>query len=381
MVEGAEVVIIGGGVIGSSIAYYLAKEGCEDVIILEREYPTWGASGRCGAGIRQQWGTEMNCRLAKGSVDLFEGLSAELDYDIEFAPGGYLVLATSQAQLEQYRRNVILQNSLGIPSKIITPQEAREIVPILRTDGLPGAAYCPTDGHANPFKTNLAFLRAAQRLGVRLYKFTEAKGIEVRGGKVRGVLTSQGRIETSKVVDAAGGYSARVGKMAGLEIPTFSERHQIMVTEPLDWLFDPMVISFTSGLYCQQVPPGSILMGMGDPDEPHSHNITSSWQFLRKMAKEVLKVLPMLREVRVVRQWAGLYNKTPDAQPILGEAERVKGFYMAVGFSGHGFMISPMVGVTLARLLMGQSSPVSVERLSLERFERGELIIEPSVVG
>jgi len=381
MTKGAEVVIIGGGIIGSSIAYYLAKGGCRDVVILEREYPNWGATGRCGAGIRQQWGTEMNCRLAKGSVDLFQGLSAELDYDIEFAQGGYLVLATSERQLEQYRRNVALQNSLGIPSEIVTPQEAKEIVPLLRTDGLPGAAYCPTDGHANPFKTNLAYLRAAQRLGVKLYKFTEAKGIEVRGGMVKGVLTSQGRIETSKVVNAAGGYSAGVGRMVGLEIPTFSQRHQIMVTEPLDWLFDPMVISFTSGLYCQQVPPGSILMGMGEPDEPPSHNITSSWQWLQKMAKEVLKILPGLKEVRVVRQWAGLYNKTPDAQPILGEAERVKGFYMAVGFSGHGFMISPMVGVTLARLLMGQSPPVSVERLSLERFERGELVIEPSVVG
>lgn len=381
MVKGAEVVIIGGGIIGSSIAYYLAKGGCRDVVILEREYPNWGATGRCGAGIRQQWGTEMNCRLAKGSVDLFQGLSAELDYDIEFAQGGYLVLATSQAQLDQYRRNVVLQNSLGIPSKIVTPREAKEIVPLLRTDGLPGAAYCPTDGHANPFKTNLAYLRAAQRLGVKLYKFTAAQGIEVRKGEVQGVLTSQGKIETSKVVDAAGGYSAEVGKLAGLEIPTFSQRHQIMVTEPMDWLFDPMVISFTSGLYCQQVPPGSILMGMGDPDEPPSHKVSSSWQFLQKMAKEALKVLPRLREVRVVRQWAGLYNKTPDAQPILGEAKRVKGFYMAVGFSGHGFMISPMVGVTLAHLLMGQTPPVSVERLSLERFERGELVIEPSVVG
>jgi len=381
MVKGAEVVIIGGGIIGSSIAYYLAKEGCDDVVILEREYASWGATGRCGAGIRQQWGTEMNCRLAKGSVDLFKDLSAELDYDIEFAQGGYLVLATSQTQLEQYRRNVVLQNSLGIPSKIVTPQEAREIVPILRTDGLPGAAYCPTDGHANPFKTNLAYLRAAQRLGVSFYKFTEAKGIEMKGGRVRGVLTSQGRIETARVVNAAGGYSAQIGKMAGLEIPTYSERHQIMVTEPLDHLFDPMVISFTSGLYCQQVPPGSILMGMGDPDEPHSHNITSSWQFLRKMAREALKILPILRDIRVVRQWAGLYNKTPDAQPILGQAERLEGFYMAVGFSGHGFMIAPMVSLILARLIMGRKPPISVERLSLERFERGELVIEPSVVG
>lgn len=381
MVKGAEVVIIGGGVIGSSIAYYLAKEGCRDVVVLEREYPTWGASGRCGAGIRQQWGTEMNCRLAKGSVELFQGLSEELDYDIEFEQGGYLVLATSHAQLEQYRRNVALQNSLGIPSKMVTPQEAKEIVPILRTDGLPGAAYCPTDGHANPFKANLAYLQAAQRLGVKLFKFTEAKGVDVKGGRVRGVVTSKGRIETTKVVNAAGGYSAEVGKLAGLEIPTFSERHQIMVTEPLDHLFDPMVISFTSGLYCQQVPPGSILMGMGDPSEPHSHNITSSWQFLQKMAREVLKILPILKDIRVVRQWAGLYNKTPDAQPILGQAEKVEGFYMAVGFSGHGFMIAPMVSLILARLIMGRKSPISVERLSLERYERGELVIEPSVVG
>ncbi len=381
MVKGAEVVIIGAGIIGSSIAYYLAKEGLKDVVILEREYPCWGATGRCGAGIRQQWGTEMNCRLAKGSVEIFKGLSDELGYDIEFEQGGYLVLATSQAQLQLYKRNVALQNRLGIPSRIVTPQEAKEIVPILKTDGLPGAAYCPTDGHANPFKTNLAYLRAAERLGVKLYKFTPVVGIEVKDGMVQGVITTAGRIETSKVVNAAGGYSAEVGKLAGLEIPTHSERHQIMVTEPLDGLFDPMVISFTSGLYCQQVPPGSILMGMGDPDEPPSHNLSASWQFLQRMAQEVLRILPVLKEVRVVRQWAGLYNKTPDAQPIIGEAEKVKGFYMAIGFSGHGFMIAPMTSYILARLITGGEPPISVERLSLERFERGELVIEPSVVG
>lgn len=377
----AAVVIIGGGVIGCATAYYLAKLGQPDVVLVERNYLTSGATGRCGAGVRQQWGLEMNCRLAKASVERFEHLSEELDYDIEFRQSGYLIIAESETKLDFFRKNVALQNSLGIPSRIISLEEAREICSYLNTEDLAGATYCPTDGHCNPFATTFAYSNAARRLGVEINPHTDVTGIEVAGDRITSVITSRGQIQCEAVINAAGGYSQHVAKMVGLDLPTYSERHEIMVTEPVNHLFDTMVISFTTGLYLQQVPHGSIIMGMGDKDEPHSYNIKSSWQFLDKILSVATKTIPVLKDIRIVRQWAGLYNKTPDCQPIIGEAEPVRGFYNAVGFSGHGFMIAPITGEVIARMIMEMPIDMPIEKLTLNRFEKGDLILEPSVVG
>ena len=376
----ADIVIIGGGVVGSSIAYELTKRGIDDVVVLEKSYLSSGSTGRCGAGVRQQWGLEMNCRLAKGSVDIFEQLSEELDYDIEFRQGGYLILAHNESQVEQFERNIALQNSLGIPSRFVSREEAKDICPPINTDSFIRATYCPTDGHADPFKTNFAYARAAQRNGVKIFRYTEAKDILVEGGRVAGVVTDKGTIRTEKVVNAAGPWSKQVAALAGIDIPTLSERHQCLVTEPLEPMFDTMVISFQIGIYLQQVPHGSFVMGIGE-EEPPSLNNNSSWEWLEFFTGKLLDVLPIMKDLRIVRQWAGSYNRTPDAAPILGEHKKVGGFYNAVGFSGHGFMISPMTAVCMADMIVGQEPPVDVSALSAERFEKGELVIEPSVVG
>ncbi len=380
MARSADIVIIGGGIIGSSLAYYLAQRGIRDVVVLEREYISSGSTGRCGAGVRQQWGTEMNCRLSKGSVDIFEELSLELDMDIEFRQGGYLVLVENEGQIEQMEKNIALQNSLGIPSQMIGKDEAREIVPYLRDDAFIRATWCPTDGHANPFLTNFAYARAARRMGVTFLRNTEAIGIEFDGDRIIGVRTKDEIISTNAVVNAAGGYSREVAKMAGIELPTYSERHQILVTEPLESLFSSMVISFVSGIYVQQVPHGSFVLGIGEREEP-SHNVRSSWEFLEFISRELTNILPVMHKVRIVRQWAGLYNKTPDAQPIIGEYEELPGFYNAVGFSGHGFMIAPMTSIILSQIISGEEPEVDISPLSAKRFEKGELFLEPSVVG
>ncbi|MGM0410915.1 MAG: NAD(P)/FAD-dependent oxidoreductase, partial [Bacillota bacterium] len=242
----AEVVVIGGGVVGCSIAFNLAKEGVKDVVVLEKEYLTSGASGRCGAGIRQQWGTEMNCRLAKGSMDIFESINEELgvDIDIELKQGGYLLLAYSEEEIEQFRKNIKLQNSLDIPSREISLKEAKEIVPYINLEGVTGATYCPTDGHANPFYTTHAYAEAAKNLGVEINTYTEALDIKVENGEIEGVETSKGFIKTDKVVNAAGGYAKEIAKMAGIDIPVRPERHEILVTEKVNPLQKPMVMSF-----------------------------------------------------------------------------------------------------------------------------------------
>ena len=381
MKNNAEIVIIGGGVIGCAIAYNLADKGVKDIVVVEKNYIASGSTGSCGAGIRQQWGTKMNCLLSRKSMEIFENMNEILatKRDIELKQGGYLLLAYSKRELDQFKENIKLQHSLNIPSELLTVKEAKEIVPQLNTEGVTGAAFCPTDGHANPFRVNQAYMEAAQRKGVEFYTYTEAKDIVIKKGKIKKVVTDKGDIETSMVVNAAGGFSKEVGKMAGIDIPTKSERHEILVTEQVNPILKPMVMSFSYNIYCQQTPDGSFVMGYGDPEEPESHNIKASWQFLERMSKKATHILPFLKELRVIRQWAGLYNVTPDAQPILDESEEVNGYYMAVGFSGHGFMIAPMTGILMAEMITGESLSLDIE-LDLKRFDNGRLILEPSVV-
>lgn len=380
MIKKADIVIIGGGVVGCSIAYNLAKLGAKNIILLEKNTLASGATGRCGAGIRQQFGTKMNCILARESIKIFENLSQELEYDIELNQGGYLILAYTEKEVNQFKKNVALEQSLNIKARFITVEEAKEIVPPLNTEGILAATFCPTDGHANPFKTNFAYAEAAERLGVKIYTFTEVKEIETENHKIVAVNTDKGKVLTPIVVNAAGGYSGIIGKMVGVDIPVYSQRHQILITEPVDPLFRPMLMSFSRNFYCQQTPHGSIIMGFGDPNERKDGDIGSSWQFAQEMAQKMTAVLPLLKEVSMVRQWAGLYNMSPDAQPILGGHPQIEGFYMALGFSGHGFMLAPIASKLIAELILKRKTSLPIDKLDIGRFERGELIIEPSVV-
>ncbi|SES65174.1 NAD(P)/FAD-dependent oxidoreductase [Anaerobranca gottschalkii] len=378
----ANVVIIGGGIIGCSIGYYLAKYGVEDIVIIEKEYPAAGSTGRCGAGVRHQWGLEMNCLLAKDSIKEFERLHEEIptEFDIQFKQKGYLMLAYSEKVVEQYKKNIALQRSLGIDVQLLSPQEAKEIVPHLNTDGLLAATYCPKDGHINPFLANLVYAIGAERLGVQIYKYTEVVDVEVINGRVTSVITTKGKIKTNYLINAAGPYAQFIAKMVGIELPVYSERHQILVTQPVKQIQDPMVISLEYGFYCQQVPHGSFIMGFGDPNELKGTDISSTANFLEEMAEKIIPVLPVLKNIKVLRQWAGLYNMTPDAQPILGNTEEVENFYLANGFSGHGFMIAPAVGKLTAKMITDQPLDIDIKVLNLKRFKEGKLIREPSVV-
>jgi sarcosine oxidase subunit beta len=377
----AECVIIGGGVVGTAIAYYLAKAGMTDTVLVEAEYLSSGATGRCGGGIRQQWSTEANTRLAIESVREFSTLEDELDADIEFLQGGYLVLAYTEEDVAQFEQNVALQQGLGLDVVTLTPDEIKgRVVPQLNTTGVRMATYCPSDASANPFLTTHAYANAARRLGVEIELFTSVGSVLTEGGRVTGVETSRGTISAPLVVNVAGSHSVPIAATAGVDLPIKPCRRQILVTEPLERFFHPMIISFSFGIYFRQVKHGAVIGGFGDPDEPAGFNQTSSLEFLTTMSSKLAFLMPRLRSVKVVRQWGGLYDLTPDAQPILGETDGVEGFFQASGFSGHGFMIAPKVAMLVASAVAGREPDLDISHLNARRFSGGPITTDKSVV-
>ncbi len=376
----AEVVIVGAGINGTAIAYYLAKKGMKNIVVLEKKFICSGSTGRCGAGIRQQWSTEENTLLAMDAVKIFEGLSEELDFDIEYRQCGYLIPAFTEEYAEQFKKNVEMQKRLGLDVYYLTPEEAKGVVKDLCTDNILCATYCPTDGGGNPLLTTYGYAMRAKDLGVKIYTYTEVKDIVIEKGEVKKVVTDKGEISTPKVVNTAGGHSQVVAKMAGIDLPIKSYRHQILVTEPVEHFFDPMIISFDYNIYFRQTPHGAILMGCGDKDEEPGFDTESTFEFIKDITGRAIKIMPKLKNLKVVRQWGGLYNMTPDAMPLLGDVSGIKGYYQSVGFSGHGYMLGPKAALLMADFIIsGKKDPI-INRLTLERYEKGDIKIDSSVV-
>ncbi len=365
----ATAVIIGGGISGLSIAWHLAKKGMKDIVVLEKSYLGSGATGRCGAGIRQQWSSEANCLMAKKSVEFFEKAQDTLKYDgdIQFKQEGYLIVASDKDQADTFKESVKLQNRLGIPTEILSKKEALKVVPHLNPEAFHSATFCKTDGHLYPFTTLDAFYKASLSEGVKVFTYTEVLAIHKEGDNIHAVVTNKGVIKTSIAINAAGGHAGVIGKMAGIEIPVYSQNREILVTEPVERMQGPMVISFTKNIYCQQTPHGAFIMGRGD-DRDAGYSVHSTHAFLDAMAKTVTDLLPPIGNLRVIRQWGGLYNMSPDHQPIISSTP-VQGFYVACGFSGHGFMLAPMTGLLLSEIILNEPPSLPIENLSLSRFK------------
>ncbi|MBS3813707.1 FAD-binding oxidoreductase [Candidatus Bipolaricaulota bacterium] len=378
MRNSANVVVIGGGSIGCSVAYNLAKFGVEDVVLLEKDSLASGATGRCAAGVRQQWGTEENCLVAKRSIELLTTLSDELNAELDFRQSGYMLVASTPEETDQLEENMKLQNKLGIPSEKLSLREAEELVPYLNFSEVEGIFFCEEDGHLDPFKTTFAYARAAERLGVEININTGVLDIVFDDG-VKGVITTEGKISTNLVVNATGPSTKYIGNSLNLAHPVEPERHQILITEPLERVLGPMIISFQHNSYIQQVPHGGFIMGYGNPNEPHYINYKHSWRFLENMAQKAVQQLPVLKDVRVVRQWAGHYGISPDGQPVLGEVPGYAGYILACG-CGKGFMLAPAIGEGVAKLITGESVSIPIDKMGIERFESGDLITEPAVV-
>lgn len=381
MQKTADVVVIGGGSIGCSTAYNLARLGFRNVVVLEKGYLCRGSTGRCAAGIRQQWGTEMNCLISRGSIKHFEVMNEMLGYedDVEFRQNGYLMITYSEKEAAMLKNNLSLQERLGIPVQFLTIDEVKEIAPAVNTERVVASTICMEDGQANPFKVADAYARAAKRLGVNFYTYTEVTGFRLEGGTVKAVITDRGEIATSLVVNATGAYASLISKMLGHDLPVKPERHQIVVTEPLEPFLKPLVMNFFHKSYCQQVVNGSMLIGYGDINEPEGINYNCSWQFIRELAEKVIEQFPIMKNVNVIRHWAGHYGISPDGQPVLGPVPEIEGYYLALG-CGKGFMLSPMIGELVAQAVAGQKTTLPIDILNIERFEKGELIVEPAVV-
>ena len=378
----ADVVIIGGGVNGCSLAYGLAKRGL-DVVVVEKKYLTSGATGTCGAGIRQQWSTRENTELAIESVKTFERLSKELGEDIEFRQGGYLIAVHDEKEMEQAEKNVAMQHSLGLKVDILEPSEINDVVPILDVKGMHaiGATFCPTDGHANPFKTTFAYADAARKNGAEINTYTEVVGLKTKNKEVNAVITDKGVVKTGVVVNAAGIDSKGIAEMVDVYLPLVPFRKEIMATERLKPLFEAMVISFKDGIYFSQQKEGQIVGGIPIPEERSGYRTMPTISFMQHMARTLTRYAPVLKHVNMLRHWTGFYDVTPDARPILGEVKELKGFIQCNGFSGHGFMISPMVSKLLVDLIVDHKTPDVLISLNLDRFKGKKIEREMSVVG
>ena len=381
MKKGYDVVIVGGGIVGCATAFELAKRGVTDVLLIEKGYLSSGATGRCGAGIRQQWGSELNARLALESTRIFENLEEYTGYNHSCGlhQGGYLLVAYTEKEWEQFKENLKVQHRLGIDSRAVSLEEAKEIVPYLNTEGMFGATFCQKDGHADPFHCTQAYARGARRMGVEFATYTEVTGFRTLGGRIAGVETDKGYVEAKTVINCANVRAPELAKLVGEDVPVISERHQALVTEPVAPLIDCMVMSFARSYYVQQTPHGSFVMGIGPKEEP-SFNFKSSWQFLEKNCAVMCEALPVLRKLHVVRQWAGQYDLSPDRNPIIDEAREAGGFYSVCGFSGHGFMVAPRIAILVANHLTGMEDTMDISRFSARRYETGELLLEPAVV-
>ena len=376
-----KVVIIGAGMVGASIAFHLTRLGEKDVFILEKSYVSSGSTGRCAGGIRQQWSTRNNVRLAMRSVEWFKRVREDTGMDVEYKQGGYLILSFDEEEAEEFAENVKMQKEEGLEVEVLTPKQVKRRFPYVNVEGVKLATFCPTDGHANPHLANFAYIRRSVENGARLFTKTEVKEIDVSNGTVKGVWTNAGYIECEVVINAAGPWSKDIGEMVGIDLPTESYRHQILVTEPLENMMDPMIISFSGNFYIRQTRHGSFLMGQGDKDERPGINRKVTAKFLLEMVNKMSRRFPFLRNLRVIRQWSGEYNMSPDAQPIVGLSENVSGYFYAVGFSGHGFMVAPAVGEAIAEwIVFGKPKSVDVSQLSLERFKGKEFLKERSVV-
>jgi sarcosine oxidase, subunit beta len=374
------VLVIGAGIVGLMTAHHLARRGVRDVLVVDQAPSLLlGASGRNGGGIRAQWTSVENIDLARRSIDQFKRLAAATGHHTWFRQGGYLFLARTDDQLANLRKAVAFQNQHGVRTRLIDPDHARHIVPGLNTEGVVGATFNPDDGTLFPWPVVHGVAEWLKRRGVAIQLNTAVTGLRRHNGGLL-ATTTQGDVEAEHVVVAAGAWSKEVAALAGVDVPTHPERHEILVTEALKPFLDPMVVDLSNGLYASQAMRGELVGGMGFP-----HHVGPSWgstlEFIQAFAKALTRLLPHLGGVNVLRQWAGSYDMSPDHKPILGPTPHVDNLYVACGMAGHGFMLAPMAGQLLAELITDGRPSLDIHKFRLARFAEGDVERETMVIG
>jgi sarcosine oxidase, subunit beta len=379
----ANVVVIGGGVMGASTAYHLALQGERDVVLLEKQpFFGQGATGRCAGGIRYQFSTAINVRLSQLSLPMLGQFEAETGQAIDLQWPGYLFLLTNETDVARFRHNVAMQRDLGVETEWLTPEEVWRRVPQLEAGDVLAATYHGGDGLADPNGVVAGYIRAGQREGVRAFTDAPVTGIAVSGGRIAGVETPLGRIACDVVVNATGPWADPVSRLAGVPLPVTPVRRQMLTTTPLPELAPdfPFVIDFAQSLYFHREGEG-LLTGMSNPDEPpgFDESVDLEWELVH--LEQAIDRLPLLERAGRQAHWAGLYEVTPDAHPIIGAVPEVEGYYVITGFSGHGFMHGPGAGLLLAEIILqGEARTLDISMLDLARFAEKRLIAEYNVV-
>jgi len=378
----ADIVIIGGGVMGASAAYHLAQRGVRNVVLLEREeFFGTGATGRCAGGVRYQFSTEINVRLSMASLPMIDRFKEEIGQEVSYRKCGYLLVATRENDVAAFRRNVELQNRLGAPTELLSGDDVRARVPsMVFADALAGT-FNRHDGVADPNSVVMGYVGAARRLGAKVVSRAEVTEVRVGGNKVEAVETTLGSIETHLVLNAAGPWASEIGRLAGVDVPIVPIRRQMFTTTPIPAVPDdlPFVIDFAQSLYFHREGAG-LLVGMSNTRQAPGYDQRVDEAFELTTMEAAVARLPSMREAGRVSHWAGLYEVTPDAHPIFGTTP-VDGFYIVGGFSGHGFMHGPVAGKLMAELIVdGSFATVDVSALDLARFDEGRLVHEYNVV-
>ena len=362
----AGVVVIGGGAIGTSAAFHLAEAGV-DVLLLERGELGGGSTCKAAGGVRAQFSDPVNIELGARSLRAFEDFARRPGAAIDLRRNGYLFLLSTSDDVAAFAESVRLQNDHGVPSRMLSTAEAGRLSPLVSTEDVLGAAFCPTDGHCTPEAVVQGYAAGIRRHGGTIRQHCAVTGIETTGGAVTAVHTAAGTVATSAVVCAAGVWSAEVGALAGVELPVRPLRRQIVVTEPIDDLPPqlPFTIDFSTGFYFHDEGPG-LLMGMPDPAASTDPRPDDAW--LGLLAETVQHRAPRLAGVGAAHRWAGLYELSSDHNALVGAAAEVDGLVYATGFSGHGFLQSPAIGEVLRDLVLGRTPPVDVGALDVRRF-------------
>jgi sarcosine oxidase subunit beta len=376
----AAVVVIGGGVIGTSAAFHLAEAGV-DVVLVERAQLGGGSTRRAAGGVRTQFSDVLNVEIAKRSLAAFRDFGRRPGWGIALKQVGYLFVLTRETDVEAFERSVALQNERGVDSRIVTGEEAREICPILEGEDILAGAFSPGDGHAAPEDVVQGYAVGTRAHGGHIEVGCEVLAINTAGGDVTEVVTSRGSIRTSAVICAAGVWSRRCGSMVGVELPVSPLRRQILFTEAMDGLPEelPMTIDFESSFYFHREGPG-LLMGMSDPNEKPGFSVETTDDWIPGLMEVVRRRAPRIADVGIRGGWAGLYEMTPDHNAIIGEAAGISRFLYATGFSGHGFLQGPAVGEILRDMFIGRSPFVDVTPLSADRFDAATLRPEYNIV-
>jgi sarcosine oxidase, subunit beta len=370
---GAAVVVIGGGVVGCSIAYHLARRGERDVIVLERDAVGAGTTSKAAGGIRAQFSTEAEIRFSLEALRVFEQFREEFGVDIGFTRIGYLFLVSDEEDRRGFEKRMALQRSLGVDVRLITPDEAGKLVPALRVDDLVAAVWGPEDGLAGPAEVTSGFARRGRDLGARIVEGVDVTGIDVVDGHVRGVRTSVGPIATSVVVNAAGPFAARVGRLAGLDLPVLPRRRHIFFTEPFPAIPGPVPLTTdrATGFYFRKEME-QVLMSAGDvQDVGDDLSASMDRSMVEEAVQKAIHRVPILEHARIAGGWAGLRPLTPDDHAIIGWAPGLEGLFLAVGFGGHGFQHSPATGRHVADWLLDGTPSMDLSLFDPGRFARG----------